>query len=84
LSGKLGRSVKNYVTVIVVGYIDLQMSDGDMFSPSSQNISVLREFFKQALIHVISDIMREMRRGNLFHKLLSKYDWGNYMQNHHI
>jgi len=55
-----------------------------MFGPSSQNISLLREFCKQTPINVISDIMREMRRRNLFHKLLSKYDWGNYLQNHHM
>jgi hypothetical protein len=55
-----------------------------MFGSSSQNISLLREFCKQTPIHVISDIMRGMRRGNLFPKLLSKYEWGNYMQNHHI
>jgi len=55
-----------------------------MFGPSSQNVSHLREFCKLTPIPIISDIMREMRKGNLFHKLLSKYDWGNYMQNHHI
>jgi hypothetical protein len=56
-----------------------------MFGPSSKNISVLRKFCKQTPIYVISDIMREIEEGKfLFHKLLSKYDWGNYMQNHHI